>query len=264
MTDSPVALITGASRGIGRAIALALAASGFDIAATARAPRDRARRTPLDEVGSRSVAIAAAAGCAIEADVADVDGHARSWISVAATFGRLDLFVSNAGIAPEQRLDVLETTPASFDRVMGTNLRGAFFLAQKAARAMLDAGARHRPRDAADRLHRLGVGRSLVAAPRRVLHLEGGPEHGGPRARRPARADGHPRVRGAARHHPHRHDRAGAGALRYAIAAGLVPQRRWGEPEDVARAVVALARGAFDYSTGLVIDVGGGIMMPRL
>ena len=49
-----------------------------------------------------------------------------------------------------------------------------------------------------------------------------------------------------------------------AIADGLVPQRRWGEPEDVARAVVALARGDFDYSTGLVVDVGGGLMMPRL
>ena len=48
------------------------------------------------------------------------------------------------------------------------------------------------------------------------------------------------------------------------IADGLVPQRRWGEPEDVARAVVALARGDFDYSTGLVVDVGGGLMMPRL
>ena len=48
------------------------------------------------------------------------------------------------------------------------------------------------------------------------------------------------------------------------IAGGLVPQRRWGEPDDVARAVVALARGAFDYSTGLVVDVGGGLTLPRL
>jgi NAD(P)-dependent dehydrogenase (short-subunit alcohol dehydrogenase family) len=49
-----------------------------------------------------------------------------------------------------------------------------------------------------------------------------------------------------------------------AIAGGLVPQGRWGEPDDVARAVVALARGDFDYATGTVIDVGGGLQIPRL
>ncbi|HSP92182.1 MAG TPA: SDR family NAD(P)-dependent oxidoreductase, partial [Vicinamibacterales bacterium] len=137
MTDSPVALITGASRGIGQAIALALAAEGFDIAATARAPGAAARPGALDEVG----ALGTTRGrrwLAIESDVSEVDAHADIIRRVDETWGRLDLFVSNAGVAPERRLDVLDTTPGSYDRVMGTNLRGAFFLAQRAARYMLD------------------------------------------------------------------------------------------------------------------------------
>ena len=213
-TDRRVALITGASRGIGRAIALALAEDGFDIAAVAR-PRAQAGEPGALGDLVESVELRRRRCLAIEADVADVGGPRRDpAIRCATTFGRLDLFVSNAGIAPEQRLDVLETTPASFDRVLGTNLRGAFFLAQKAARAMLDIRLTLPRCDAADHLHRLGLGRSLVAEPRRVLHLEGGPQHGGPGAGRSARADGHPGVRGPAGHHPHGHDRARAGALR--------------------------------------------------
>ena len=184
MTDSPVALITGASRGIGQAIALALAAEGFDIAATARAPGAAARPGALDEVG----ALVTARGrrwLAIESDVSDVDAHAAIIRRLDESWGRLDLFVSNAGVAPERRLDVLDTTPESYDRVMGTNLRGAFFLAQRAARYMLDRRPAVAGCTSADRLHRVRLGHRIVAVARGVLHLEGRPEHGRPGLRGP-------------------------------------------------------------------------------
>ena len=263
MTDSPVALITGASRGIGRAIAIALADAGYDIAGTARSPRDAAQPRTLDEVGAR-VAERGRRWLPIEADVSDLDGQAAVMALVDAAFGRLDVFVSNAGVAPERRMDVLETTPESYDRVMGTNLRGAFFLAQRAARYMLEwrrveAGSRPRivfigsvsaeassPSRAEYCISKAGLG---MAARILADRLAG---------------DGIPVFE--VRPGIIRTDMTAPVRERYdaAIAGGLVPQRRWGEPEDVARAVVALARGDFDYSTGLVVDVGGGLTIPRL
>jgi NAD(P)-dependent dehydrogenase (short-subunit alcohol dehydrogenase family) len=261
--DSPVALITGASRGIGRAIALALAAEGFDIAATARAPRDSARPHALDEVGAL-VADGGRRWLALEGDVSNLETHAEILGRLHSTFGRLDVFVSNAGVAPERRMDVLDTTPESFDRVMGTNLRGAFFLAQRVGRYMLERrsavpGCRPRmvfigsvsaeassPSRAEYCISKAGLGMAArVFADR--LAAEGIPVF----EVRPGiiRTDMTAPVR-------ERYDAA--------IAGGLVPQRRWGEPEDVARAVAALARGDFDYSTGLVVDVGGGLTVPRL
>lgn len=261
MTSAPVALVTGARRGIGRAIAVALAGQGFDIVDVSR-PRKTAVHTAHDP----GVVPASEGGrwLTIASDVADVAAHDAVIAQVADAFGRLDFFVSNAGVAPEPRLDVLETTPGSFDRVMGTNLRGAFFLAQKAARYMLSCRATIT--DAHPRLVFIGsisaqasspsraeyciskAGLSMVA---RVLADRLAPEGIPVFEVRP----GIIRTRMTA---PVQ-DRYDA-----AIAGGLVPQRRWGEPEDVARVVSALARGDFDYATGLVVDVGGGLHIPRL
>jgi 3-oxoacyl-[acyl-carrier protein] reductase len=263
VTDSPVALITGASRGIGRAIALALAAEGFDIAATAR-PRPGAAGAPaLDEVGARVRAFGRG-WLPMAADVSDLDGHAGVVEQLDAAFGRLDVLVSNAGIAPEQRVDVLDTTPESFDRVMSTNLRGAFFLSQRAVRYMLQQRAHNagsRPR-----VVFIGSVSALASSPTRAEYCIS--KAGlGMAARLFAdrlAGDGIPVFE--VRPGIIRTDMTAPVRERYdaAIAGGLVPQQRWGEPGDVARAVVALARGDFDYSTGLVVDVGGGLMLPRL
>ena len=263
MSDAPVALVTGASRGIGRAIALALAAAGFDVAGTAR-PRSLAGRAgALDETGALVIA-RGRRWLGIEADVADLDGHAGVIASLNGAFGCLDVFVSNAGVAPTQRADVLEMTPESFDRVLGTNLRGAFFLAQRAARFMLDCRAavptRH-PRiiivgsvsaeQSSTNRAEYCISKAGLSMAARVLADRLGP-------------DGIPvfEVRPGIIHT----DMTAPVEARYdaAIAGGLVPQRRWGEPEDVARAVASLAGGAFDYSTGLVVEVGGGLGIPRL
>jgi len=263
VTDSPVALVTGASRGIGRAIALALAAEGFDIAATARAPREPGQARPLDELGAR-VAESGRRWLPIETDVSNLDGHPAAVERIDRTFGRLDLLVSNAGIAPERRMDVLETTPESFDRVMGTNLRGAFFFAQRAARYMLErskAGAGLTPR-----LVFIGSVSAEASSPSRAEYCISKAGLGMVARIFADRLSGEGIPVFEVRPGIIRTDMTAPVRERYdaAIADGLVPQRRWGEPGDVARAVVALARGEFDYSTGLVVDVGGGLMMPRL
>lgn len=263
MTDVPVALITGASRGIGRAIALALAAEGYDIAGAARGPRNASRPLALDEVGDRVVE-AGRRWLPLTADVSDLSTHAEVIARVDEAFGRLDLFVSNAGVAPEQRSDVLDATPESFNRVMGINLRGAFFLAQRAARYML--GRRATIPASRPRLVFIGSVSAEASSPSRAEYCISKAGLGMAArvfADRLA-AEGIPVFE--VRPGIIRTDMTAPVHERYdtAIAGGLVPQARWGEPEDVARAVVALARGDFDYSTGLVVDVGGGLMLPRL
>jgi 3-oxoacyl-[acyl-carrier protein] reductase len=147
---------------------------------------------------------------------------------------------------------------------MGTNLRGAFFLAQRAASYMLarrPAVAGCRPR-----LIFIGSVSAEASSPSRAEYCIS--KAGLSMAAR-VLAD---RLAGESipvfevRPGIIRTDMTAPVRERYdaAIADGLVPQRRWGEPEDVARAVAALARGDFDYSTGLVVDVGGGMNIPRL
>ncbi len=140
MTDSPgrrVALITGGRRGIGLAVAEGLAGDGFDVAITGTSAEDDVSRAALQRLtqrGGRAVYVAGR--------VDAVDDHARVLDLVEAALGPVDVLVSNAGIAPPQRLDLLETTPENFDTVLGVNLRGAFFLAQATARRMLKAGSK--------------------------------------------------------------------------------------------------------------------------
>ena len=181
-----------------------------------------------------------------------------------AGLGRVDILVNNAGVAPEKRLDVLETTPASFDRLMGVNARGAFFLTQNVARRMV---ARSRGEDvvapavvfitsisaAVSSTNRaeyclskaaLSMAATLFAdalAPHGIAVYEVRPGIIATDMTAPAKA---------------KYDRL--------IAEGLIPQGRWGLPEDVARAVAGLVGGAFGYSTGAIIEVSGGMNIRRL
>ncbi len=146
MTQStrPVAIVTGARRGIGAAIAVSLARSGFDVAITDVA-EDGADAT-LSE-------IAAASGQAhfIRSDIADVRDHARVIDDLIAWRGAVDCLVNNAGISAPRRGDLLELAPEAFDQVLDVNLRGAFFFTQAVAKRMLAAPSAARDRSSPSR-----------------------------------------------------------------------------------------------------------------
>ncbi|PZU92674.1 MAG: 3-ketoacyl-ACP reductase [Chelatococcus sp.] len=250
----PVALITGARRGIGRAIGIALAGAGHDIAFTDIAE---------DEAVAEAARVFEAAGAKarfFRHDVAAVASHAALVADVKAAFGRLDLFVSNAGIGAPVRGDMLEITEESFDLVMGINLRGAAFLSQEVARTML-ADRPDRPAivfitSASTELVSIDraqycvskLGLSMWA---KALAVRLAPEGIPVFEVRPGVI---------------RTDMTAKVAARYdaRIADGLIPAGRWGEGEDVAAVVAALTSGQFAYATGTVINVDGGLLIPRL
>lgn len=255
MQESPVAVVTGGSRGIGRGIALELASSGYNIVLN-YARNEEAARATAAQIMERG------RGCRIvQGDISKIEDHPGILEAASREFGRIDLLVNNAGIAPRVRLDLLETTPESFDEVMATNLRGPLFLTQAFARRMLElkkAGTVPQPR-----IVFISSISAYVASPSRgeyciskaglamvsQLFAARLAEAGIPVFEvRPGIIDTDmtAKVKG-------KYD-----AL---IAGGLVPQGRWGTPEDVGRAVAAIARGDLDFSTGQVIEVGGGFSM---
>jgi len=259
----PVALITGASRGIGRSIAIELARGGYDIAANATTYDPAHRQAGLAEVEDRITALGAAFE-PVPADISQLDVHETIVSAVLRRFGRIDLLVNNAGVGPQQRLDILETTPAGYDRAMAINARGTFFLTQRVARCMVEQ-VRSEP-DAKPAIIFISSISAIASSPNRVEYCL-------------AKAA----ISQAAHIFADRLAACGVnvyevrpGIIRTdmtapvremydeRIAGGLVPQGRWGEPDDVARVVAALASGAFAYATGIAIEVSGGMNIRHL
>jgi 3-oxoacyl-[acyl-carrier protein] reductase len=258
MTNQPVALITGAGRGIGRGIAFELVKEGFAVAGCDIVFQPKNTDAGLFEVKE---AITAQGGVfyPVRSDISAIQTHDALLKAVLGRFGRLDVLVNNAGVAPETRQDVLETTPASYDRVMDVNLRGPFFLTQKAARIM--AGSREKGT--------IIFITSISAEASSMSRAEYCVSKAGLSMAARTFAD---RLAGDGilvyeiRPGIIRTDMTASVREKYdkLIADGLVPQGRWGSPEDVGKAVAALARGAFPYSTGLVLEVSGGMNIRRL
>lgn len=252
-----VALVTGGRRGIGLAIAQGLAADGFDVAITGTRPEDEVSKAAV-------VALSAHGGSAVyvPGKVDDVEDHERVLNTVESVLGPIDVFVSNAGIAPPQRLDLLETTPENFDVVLATNLRGAFFLGQAVARRMLKAG-----RTEVDRalifvsscsaemvsLNRVEycVSKAALAMAVQGFATRLAPENVGVFEVRPGII---------------RTDMTAGVSAKYdaLIEGGLVPAKRWGEGDDVAAAVRSLASGKMTFATGTIVKVDGGLAINRL
>jgi NAD(P)-dependent dehydrogenase (short-subunit alcohol dehydrogenase family) len=250
----PVALITGASRGIGLAIAQSLAEAGFDIAATAIGwESDKADIERRLRSGGADVLFH-------EGDISDLASHAPLVGAVIERFGRIDCLVNNAGIASLVRGDLLDLQPANFDKVMSVNLRGTIFLTQAVAKAML-AGA-GQPRTIVN----ITSVSAEMASPERADYCisKAGLSMWTKALALRLAVDGisvfevRPGVI--------RTDMTAGAAAKYdaLIDGGLVPMRRWGEAHDVGEAVAALATGRLGFATGSVLNLDGGLSIPKL
>ncbi len=258
IADTRVALVTGAARGIGRGIALALAARGWAVVINYRGNAAAAEET------AQAVAAAGGRPLPVQADIGQTADRERLLAETLAAFGRLDLLVNNAGMAPRQRMDILEATEASYDEVMAVNLKGPFFLTQAAAKIMIaqvQAGATYPPKI-------INIG-SLSAYTSSTSRAEYCLSKAGIAMMTALFAD---RLASMGinvyeiRPGIIETDMTSVVKSKYdaLIADGLTPIRRWGQPADVAAAVVAIAEGYLPFSTGEVINVDGGFHLRRL
>jgi NAD(P)-dependent dehydrogenase (short-subunit alcohol dehydrogenase family) len=255
------ALVTGASRGIGRGIALELARAGGRVAINYAGNA---------EAAAEALALVKAAGgdgFVVQGDVAVAADRARLVAETVAQFGRIDLHVNNAGIAPKVRADLLDAGEESFDRLVAINLKGPYFLSQLIAKQMLQqerdaegfrgrivnitsisayaastnrgdycmvkAGLAMMTKLFADRLANDGINVYEIRPGVIATDMTGGVKE--------------------------KYDNLILHAER-----GITPIRRWGVPDDIGRAVRAIAEDRFPFSTGAVFDVDGGFHLHRL
>jgi NAD(P)-dependent dehydrogenase (short-subunit alcohol dehydrogenase family) len=256
-----VALVTGGTRGIGLGIARALAADGLDLALCGRRDADEVAGT-LEALSGPDTDVLYE-----PADVSDLDAHERLLDAIDARYGRLDVLVNNAGVAPRERNDLLEATPESFDRVLDINLRGPYFLTQQVANWMVDQQGDEGEAAFDGAIVNVTSISSTVASPNRgeyciskagltmatrlwAVRLS---EFGIPVYEvRPGIVDT---------------DMTSAAKEKYdrlLLEEGLTLEPRWGQPEDVGSAVATLVRGDLPYATGHAVHIDGGLTIDRL
>jgi 3-oxoacyl-[acyl-carrier protein] reductase len=252
------ALVTGGTRGIGLGIARALAREHWDLILGGVRPEEEVSAI-VDALREHDGAVHYVA-----ADLAKPDDRARLVGEVRARFGAINALVNNAGRAPSVRADLLEATEESFDALIRTNLQGPYFLTQAIARDQVDR-RRADPSFEAAIVFITSVSAEM-ASPNRGEYCVS--KAGLSMAARlfAARLADHGVPVYEVRPGIIATDMTAAvhDAYDRRIADGLVPERRWGQPDDVGRVVAALVRGDLPYATGTVIHVDGGLSMPRL
>ena len=252
------ALVTGGTRGIGLGVARALVREQWDLALGGVRPEAEVKGV-LEELRQAGGAVHYVPG-----DLARADERAALVAAIRERFGVVNALVNNAGRAPRRRADLLEATEDSFEEVLRTNLQGPYFLTQALARDQVEQ--RRTDSSFAACLVFITSVSAEMASPNRGeycvskaglsmavrLFAARLAEHGIPAYEvRPGiiATDMTAAVRDT-------YDRP--------IADGVVPERRWGQPDDVGRVVAALVRGDLPYATGTVVRVDGGLSIPRL
>jgi NAD(P)-dependent dehydrogenase (short-subunit alcohol dehydrogenase family) len=259
MNEKPVAVITGASRGIGRSVAIALATEGYDIAAIARSTDSEGMENLSREVEKIGVQF-----FPVGLDISCTKCQKEVVSNILERYGRIDILVNNAGVAPLLRNDILDMTEESYDRVLNINLRGPVFFAQKIAREMIwlkpqitnynpviifvtsvsavlsstnraeycvsKAGLSMVSTLFADRLSHEGI---LVFEVRPGV----------------IQTDMTAKIKD-------KYDKL--------ISEGLIPQKRWGLPQDIGKSIASIARGDWNFSTGMVFEISGGLNIHKL
>jgi len=256
MAQRPVAIVTGASRGIGKAIALELARLGYDLVVNRVQDAVPETKAEAEGLGARCEFV--------QGDIGQAKDRNRLVETAKSKFGRCDMLVNNAGAAPLKRLDILEATEESFDRVIGVNLKGPYFLTQQVANWMVEQRREYPQR--AFRIVNIGSISAYTSSPSRGEYCI---SKAGVRMMTMLYADRLAEYNiGVFEICPGiiATDMTSAAKDKYdkLIAEGLTPIRRWGRPQDVAAAVGAIAEGRLDFSTGCAIDVDGGFHLRRL
>ena len=245
------AFVTGSSRGIGRGIADLLGENGYTVIYSGTHP---SRPENLD-----------AGKDYFSCNIADARQREAAVRYVIDKYGRLDLLINNAGVAPLVRKDLLEMDEESFDRVIGINLKGTLFMCQAAANAMI-AGIKAGLTDYSPRIVNIGSMSAYTSSTSRgeyciskagvgmvtKLFADRLAEEGIPVFEvRPGIIDTDM-------------TKVVHGKYEKLISEGLLPIKRFGQPEDVAKMVLACASGLLDYACGQVLDADGGFALRRL
>ena len=261
----PVALITGASRGIGRGIAVELARHGWSVAINYAGNQEAARECHRLCAQARPSGSSASFEI-IQADVSQTGDRARLLDSVLKRFGWVHLLVNNAGVAPAVRADLLESSEESFDRLLAINLKGPYFLTQMVAKFWASRAAEFQSSPRKPKIVIVSSVSAYAPSPNRgeyCVSKAGLSMMTKLFAVRLAKFgilvyEVRPGVIATEMTEPvkEKYDRL--------IAEGLTPIERWGTPTDVGQAVVAIAEGRLGFSTGEVINVDGGFHLRRL
>ena len=258
MTTNRVAIVTGASRGIGRAIALKLGQQNFSVVVNYFRSSQAA-----DELVA-SIQQAGSEAKAVQADVGTAAGRKALIDTAYDEWGRLDVLVNNAGITSQGRKDLLEATEESWDQVFDTNLKGPFFMSQLAANRMILQSENETP-EARVIINLSSISAYATSSNRAdyCIAKAGMQMMTWLFAERLAESgiqvfEVCPGVIASDMTAPvqDKYDKL--------IADGLSPIRRWGQPDDVAQTITALVSGSFPCSTGDRINVDGGFHIRRL
>jgi 3-oxoacyl-[acyl-carrier protein] reductase len=250
------AIVTGARRGIGRAIACGLADAGFDVCVNDLVDDAELQQT-CDQLLRRGSRAVKAVG-----DIAEAATHERIVRVAFGELGRVDCLVNNAGIQVSRREDILLVQPESFDRLVRINLRGTFFLTQAVAVRMLEESD-HRPGRSIVTISSANAAMASVEKAEYCIAKTGLSMMNKLFALRLAR-------HGISCHEiqPGLIETDMTAPVRDAygerIQQGLTPIQRWGQPEEIGRAVVTLATEAMPFTTGQVFRIDGGLQLPCL
>jgi NAD(P)-dependent dehydrogenase (short-subunit alcohol dehydrogenase family) len=253
-----VALITGGSRGIGLGIAEHLARNGFDLAINGVRPAE-AVTGPIAQLRELGADVLYCPG-----DIASRGDRINMLAAITNYFGRLNVLVNNAGVAPKERRDILDATEESFEYVLSTNLQGPYFLTQKVANWMIDQGRKRG--DFTGCIINISSVSATVASVNRGEYCIAKAGVSMATQLFAARLGEYGIPVYEVRPGIIKTDMTAGVTEKYdrLIDGGLTVQKRWGYPDDVGKAVASLARGDFPYSTGQVLMVDGGLTLPRL
>lgn len=259
MDAERVAIVTGSSRGIGRGIAMALAEYAWNIVISYRS-----NRTAVEET-RRAVEAQGVGALAVQADMAnlaDLEGLVDATLD---RFGRIDLLVNNAGVGPRERVDMLRVSEASYDEVMAINLKGPFFLTQRVANEMI--GMVRQGRIQRSKIINISSISAYTSSPERAEYCLSKAGLSMATALWADRLAEFGITVFEIRPGIIQTDLTAVVKEKYdrlILEEGVTPIRRWGQPEDVGKAVIAIAQDLLPFSTGEVINVDGGFHLSRL